>query len=386
MIKTRHILFLQSSSELYGSGKIILQVLRVYRREGLTPVVVLTGPGPLAEQLMAEGFITKIQNLGLLRRKYVNPTGLINRIGKNLKAYKFLSHLHKEFGFELVYSNTLAVIVGALWAKRNRLPHIWHIHEILPGPAPLVKFLSKILDSTTVSPIVVSEAVFNHWSPKLKVAKLEVIHNGIPYEDYLNETSSTKAELGFPVDKLVITMVGRINPGKGQLFFLEIANRISKTYPQCYFVLVGDPFVGYEFIEEEIRQRIIDMGLEKQAKNLGFRTDIPKILAGTDIFVLPSILPDSFPTVILEAMASGKPVIATKSGGAAEMVDEGETGLLIPIGDVEKGFEALSALIDNESLRLKMGSAAITRVLSTFSLNSFEEKIRTHLWQNLRIN
>lgn len=386
MIKSRHVLFLQSSSELYGSGKIILQVLRVYRNEGFTPVVVLTGPGQLAEELKSEGFITKIQNLGLLRRKYVNPAGLFNRVNKNLKAYRFLNQLHREFGFELVYSNTLAVIVGAFWAKRNQLPHIWHIHEILPGPAPLVKLLAKMLDSTTPNPIVVSEAVFNHWATKLKLAKPEVIHNGIPYDEYLQEYANAKKLLGFSVDNLVISMIGRINPGKGQMFFLELASRLTKIYPQCVFMLVGDPFPGYEHIQDEIMREIRVRGLDEKVKNLGFRTDIPIILASSDIFVLPSILPDSFPTVILEAMASGKPIVATRSGGAEEMILDGETGFLLPVGDVEKGVDLLSNLIENESLRLDMGKAGKARVLKEYSLGAFEEKIRIHLWRHLRRN
>lgn len=386
MIKTRHILFLQSSSEQYGSGKIILQVLRLYRSESLTPVVVLTGPGPLVEELKEDGFLVRIQNLGILRRKYVNPAGLLNRFSKNLKAYRFLDQLHSEFKFELVYSNTLAVIVGAYWAKRNRLPHIWHIHEILPGPAPLVKLLSKMIDSSTPRPIAVSEAVSNHWKPKLKLAKMEVVHNAIPYDEFLKTYPTAKSELRLPVNKLIITMIGRINPGKGQLFFLDMASRISKTFPQCHFVLVGDPFPGYEYIQEEIRIAIIEKGISEKVIDLGFRKDISKILAASDIFVLPSILPDSFPTVILEAMASGKPIVATRSGGASEMVIEGETGFLIPIGDVEKGVEEFSKLIENEAMRLEMGKLGRSRVLREYSLKVFEEKIRIHLWQNLRRN
>jgi len=386
MVNSGHILFLQSSSEQYGSGKIILQVLRLYRSEGLTPVVVLTGPGPLVEELKAEGFIVRIQNLGILRRKYVNPAGLLNRLSKNLKAYRFLDQLHSEFRFELVYSNTLAVIVGAYWTKRNRLPHIWHIHEILLGPAPLVKLLSKMIDSSTKSPIVVSQAVFNHWKPKLKLANPEVIHNGIPYDEFLKTYPNAKSELGLPADKLIITMIGRINPGKGQFFFLEMATKISKTFPSCHFALVGDPFPGYEHIQDEIRMTIMEKGLKENVTDLGFRTDIPKVLAASDIFVLPSILPDSFPTVILEAMASGKPIVATRSGGATEMVQDGKTGFLIPVGDVDKGVHALSILIENKEMLLEMGKAGRIRVLKEFSLEAFEEKIKTHLWQHLTRN
>jgi glycosyltransferase involved in cell wall biosynthesis len=386
MTKARNVLFLQSSSELYGSGKIILQVLRTYQLEGFNPVVVLTGPGPIQSYLEAQGISVYIQNLGILRRKYVNPAGLLNRLSKNLSAYRFLSELHQKYRFELVYSNTLAVIVGAYWAKRRQIPHIWHIHEILPGPRPLVKLLASLLDQSTPNPIAVSNAVANHWQPLLKKSRIKVIHNGIPYGSFLKNYASAKSALGFPESSFLIGMIGRINPGKGQLFFLEMANKLATKYPQTHFVLVGDPFHGYEPILEQMMHMIRENGLEKRVSYLGFREDIPEIMAALDFFVLPSILPDSFPTVILEAMAAGKPVIATRSGGASEMVVDGETGLLIPIEDVEKGIEALEKLIQQVNLGQAMGEAGRNRVLSEYSLEAFEEKIKIHLWQHLRKN
>ncbi len=384
MTKTRNVLFLQSSSEHYGSGKIILQVLRVYQNEGFQPVVVLTGPGPVEEDLKRDQIPYHIQNLGILRRKYVNPIGLANRISKNLKAYQFLNKLHRQYQFELVYSNTLAVVVGAYWAKRNQLPHCWHIHEILPGPAPLVKWLSNLLDQTTPAPIAVSQAVGNHWGSMLKKSEIEVIPNGIPYGEFLEAKGKLKEELGLSQETLLIGMVGRINPGKGQLFFLEIAQNLLKTHSNLHFVLVGDPFPGYEPILEEIKEEIRNKSLETRVSYLGFRKDIPELMDSLDIFVLPSVLPDSFPTVILEAMAASKPVLATRSGGASEMIVEGETGFLIPIGEVESGATALDQLIRNKKLRIEMGQAGRARVLSEFSLEAFEEKIKNHLWQHLK--
>lgn len=384
MAKPQNVLFLQSSSELYGSGKIILQVLRLYRREGLNPVVVLTGPGPIQPILEEEGFPVYVHNLGILRRKYVNPSGLLNRLSKNLKAYRFLSDLHRKYNFQLVYSNTLAVIVGAYWAKRNQIQHIWHIHEIIPGPFPLVKLLSKLLDQSTPWPIAVSKAVADHWQPFLKKSKIQVIHNGIPYDAFLKAPATLKSDLGLGEHAVFIGMIGRINPGKGQLFFLEMAEKLAKKHPTSHFVLVGDPFPGYEPILEEVRIVIEEKRLENWVSYLGFRSDIPEVMASLDIFVLPSILPDSFPTVILEAMASGKPVVATRSGGASEMVLDGETGFLIPIGDKEKGLEALEKLVENPELRQSFGEAGRKRVLLEYGLEAFEEKIRTHLWQHLK--
>jgi glycosyltransferase involved in cell wall biosynthesis len=383
MEKHRNILFLQSSSEGYGSGKIILQVLRLYKKEGYHPIVLLTNSGPLQSVLENEGFHVYVQNLGILRRKYVNLTGLLNRLSKNLKAYRFLSELHQKYQFELVYSNTLAVIVGAYWAKRRHIPHVWHIHEILLGPKPLVKMLASLLDQSTSSPIAVSFAVENNWQPLLKKSKIQVIHNGIPYEPFLEDYPEAKKGLGLPSDKVTIGMIGRINPWKGQFFFLELVDQLSKKYPNTHFVLVGDPFSGYEHILEEIKKEIRDKNLEARVSYLGFREDIPRVLAALNIFVLPSILPDPFPTVILEAMAAGIPVVATGSGGASEMVLDGETGFLIPIGNVEKGIEALEKLIQDSDMRQRFGESGRKRVLSEYSLEAFEEKIKTHLCQHL---
>jgi glycosyltransferase involved in cell wall biosynthesis len=386
MTKSRHVLVLQSSSELYGSGKIIFQVLQVYRSEGFIPVVLLTGNGPLADLLQEEGIIVRIKNLGILRRKYVKPAGLLNRLSKNIQAYSYLNQLHQEFHFHLVYSNTLAVVVGAWWARRRNLPHIWHIHEILLGPSPLVIMLAKMLDTTTKEPIVVSQAVENHWKSKLKKSAPTVVYNGIDYDPYLTDFPHPKQNLGIDENRIVITMVGRINPGKGQLFFLEMAERLVADYPSLHFLLVGDPFPGYEYIEEEILQKLKSVHLEKSVSYLGFRKDIPEILAASDIFVLPSILPDSFPTVILEAMAAAKPVIATRSGGASELVLDQETGFLIPMSNVSAGISALTKLIESEALRSKMGQAGRARVLKEFSLEAFEEKIKNHLWRHLGKN
>jgi glycosyltransferase involved in cell wall biosynthesis len=378
------ILLLNSSSDSYGSSKIFLEVARIYVRLGIKVVIVLPQNGELSTALNEIGITVKIKNLGILRRKYVSPTGLLNRMRKNLKAYRYLNELHAEFDFKLVYSNTLAVIVGAYWAQKRSIPHIWHIHEILPGPAPLVSLLTKMLDKSTPEPIVVSQAVADHWSGKVKVAQPTVIHNGIDYADYLKSYPQARTSLGIPEGKIVITMIGRINPGKGQLFFLEMAKKILNSNSNAYFLMVGDPFPGYEKIERDIFHKIQEENLQDSVQYLGFRADIPEILHASDVFVLPSILPDSFPTVILEAMASGKPIVATQSGGASEMVLEGATGYLFPIGNVNKGVEILDKLIKDVDLRIEMGKIARNRVLQEYSLESFEENIINHLWRQVR--
>ena len=381
-----NVLFLHSTSDLYGSARIFFEVIKIYVAAGLKPVVIISREGPLADELREIDVCVKIQNLGVLRRKYNSPLGLINRVGRILKAYFFLNSLHRAYRFDLVYTNTLGVLVGAFWARRNQLPHIWHIHEVLEGPNLLVKLMTYLLDKSTPQPITVSKSVRDFWKQKLRIAQPQIIHNGIPYDGFLEPFPNARKELQIPKESLVITMIGRINPGKGQLFFLELAKRLCATYPQLKFVMVGDAYSGYEAIGDEIKEFIRASKLQDEVIDLGFQKDIPRVLAATDVFVLPSILPDSFPTVILEAMASGKPIVATRSGGASEMLVDGETGYLIPINDINQGVNALIKLILNSELREKFGKAGKDRVLKEFSLESFRVNIENHLWQHLRKN
>ncbi|WP_297338036.1 glycosyltransferase family 4 protein [Algoriphagus sp.] len=378
------ILALHSGADLYGSSRIFLQTLAVFRSQKMEIHVVLPHPGPLVEMLAELGVNVHIQNLGILRRKYFTPWGMFNRLKKSLLAYRFLTRLHQTHQFRFVYSNTLAVTVGAFWAKRNQMPHTWHIHEIIPGPKILLRFLRNLLDQSSAEPIAVSQAVADHWQKYLKKSQIQVIHNGISYEAFLTAQPTLKKELKLDENTVLIGMIGRINPGKGQLFFLQLAELLLSSHQNLHFICVGDPYPGYEWILTELIKEIRNKKLEAKISYLGLRRDIPELMASMDIFVLPSVLPDSFPTVILEAMASGKPIVATQSGGASELVLAGETGFLIPIGDIESGVNALKKLIVDENLRKRMGERGRNRVLAEFSLETFKEKIQNHLWQQLR--
>ncbi|MFC3416613.1 glycosyltransferase family 4 protein [Algoriphagus hitonicola] len=380
------ILALHSGADLYGSSRIFLETLSVFRQQRIEILVILPHSGPLVKKLEELGVEVQIKNLGILRRKYFTSLGLFNRLKRILQAYRFFDRLHQRHQFDVVYSNTLAVTVGAFWAKRNQIPHSWHIHEIIPGPKILLRFLVYLLDQSTPQPIAVSQAVANHWQRRLKISQVKVIHNGLAYDTFLSAKAPLKMELNLAEKTLLIGMIGRINPGKGQVFFLQLAEKLLSAHQNLHFVLVGDPYPGYESILEKIRKEIRNNKLEARISYLGFRRDIPEVMASLDIFVLPSILPDSFPTVILEAMAAGKPIVATQSGGASEMVISGETGFLIPIGDVESGVNGLEKLILDEQLRESMGEKGRNRVLAEFSLEAFKEKIQNHLWQQLRKN
>jgi glycosyltransferase involved in cell wall biosynthesis len=139
-----------------------------------------------------------------------------------------------------------------------------------------------------------------------------------------------------------------------------------------YAIMVGDAYPGYEYYVAELKQSIVDNELGDKVFYIGYRRDIPAILASIDLLVLPSLLPDPLPTVVLEAMASGKPVLATLQGGASEMILEGETGAFMPLDDHKKAAETLrSVLLNTEKMR-EMGQKGNQRVNEYFSLEAFE--------------
>lgn len=365
------VLLLHSSSDLYGAGKILLVVTEILQQAGHTPIVVLSGSGPLSDALQAQGVQVHLIPLGILRRKYANLSGIWNRLQTLRKAYQSLKQLIQEEKIDLLYSNTTAVLVGA-WLQRSLgIKHVWHIHEILPQ-AWLSRFLGYWIQRTSDAVIVVSDAVAKHWQDYIQPEKIRRIYNGIDYTPYTTINNNTLRSQLLPTDKnLLVGMIGRVHHWKGQDYFLEIASHLNKQYPNLHFVMVGDAFPGNEYLYERLDQLKEAYQLQEVVTDLGYRTDIPDILQALDIFILPSIAPDPFPTVLLEAMASGKPVVATAHGGATEMIEPNQSGVLIPWNDAATAANMMMPLLNDASTRTAMSQAARNRVIKTFSKEAF---------------
>lgn len=366
---------LHSSSDMYGASKIFLITTLLLRDAGHEVCVVLSEEGALAEEIRKEGLDVHIIRLGILRRKYFNPKGLIDRLQVTRSAYRTLKYLAKQKQINHIYSNTTAVLVGAWVARKLKIFHTWHIHEIIAKPKWLAWILGAMVGKYADQIIVVSQAVKEFWSQMIPDKYLTVIYNGIDYSSYKGAEPSLRRELSISENSVLIGMIGRISLWKGQGYFLEIAKHLTQTHPDLNFVIAGDAFPGSEQLVKEMQQKIKTLGLQNHVYTLGFRTDVPEILASLDIFILPSILPDPLPTVILEAMASGKPVVATAHGGACEMVKDTETGFLIPWDDAAKAADIMLPLIPEKELHLEMGSKGRKRVFEHFSLEAFRNNM-----------
>lgn len=373
----RKILILHSSSDLYGASRILLFTVSLLKAEGHEIFVALSDKGPLNDELKALGVRVFEVRLGILRRKYFTVKGVFNRVNVMRRALKDLKEICLNNAIDLIYSNTTGVLVGALLARKTKTTHIWHVHEIIENPRWLKRFLGFVLRRYADKIVVVSQAVKAAWASCIPEHLFAVIHNGIDHLPFVDVKSTLREEINANLDDVVIGMIGRVHPWKGQDYFLKIAAKIHSKHPNVRFVMVGDAFPGNEYLYEKLERIKIDLGLISCVTDLGFRTDIPNIMCGLDVFILPSILPDPFPTVILEAMAATKPVVATSHGGASEMVLDGQTGVLIPWDDEEAAYSRVKNVIENASLRKQMGDSAKERLLEKFTLASFKKRFIT---------
>ena len=388
-MKQKNILLLHSSSDLYGASKIFLQTVRLLQNNGHNCFVVLSDEGPLAAKVRAIGVNVQIINLGIIRRKYFNVPGVVNRFKKWAQASRLLKSIIEKENIDIVYSNTAAVLIGGWVVSRikksgSTVQHYWHIHEIIEKPKFLYRFIVWLMQAKSDKIIMVSGAVTNHWvgiGGKVNTVlqnKSTLIYNGIEPLMPSNK-NSYREKLNIPQDAIVIGMAGRIHYWKGQSYFLAIAKSLllkNATKKPLYFIIAGDAFPGYEYLVENITHFIKENKLGDQVFYTGFENEMDCFYRSIDLLMLPSQLPDPLPTVVLEAMQYSKPVISTPQGGALEMIVNNESGIFIPMQDAHKAADQILAILHN-NLLIKMGEAAKQRVHSQFTQSVFEQKITT---------
>jgi glycosyltransferase involved in cell wall biosynthesis len=167
---------------------------------------------------------------------------------------------------------------------------------------------------------------------------------------------------GVQAQGLLVGTVGRLHPQKGFASLLAAVARVRERLPAIRLLLVGGGALRRDLVA-----RAEALGLAEVVIFAGSRGDVPEILAALDLFVLPSLW-EGLPNAVLEAMAAGLPVVATAAGGTPEVVVDGETGLLVPPGDVTALAEAIERLLRDPGLRRKMGEAGRKRVEGHFTI------------------
>lgn len=369
-----NILYLHAGAEMYGADKVLLELITGLDKSIYNPVVVLPEKGPLCTELKRIGVDVTIVPYPILRRRYFNFKGLVNYLIELKRYTKELRKIVEANKISLIHSNTLAVLEGWILAKELKIPHIWEVHEIIESPAFFNKFTCRLLKDTTLV-VAVSQAVKQHLmnSKMINNDLVRVIYNGVDSSRFRPgiDTSLLRNELSIPESASVVGMIGRVNSWKGQEDLVKAANHFMGEMKDAYLVIVGSAFRGEEWRKEALGADVARSPYADRMRVLDYRSDTEVLYNLFDVLVLPSIRPDPLPTVVLEAMSSGIPVVGYRHGGICEMVDEGENGFLVNVKDIDGLARKIGYLLREDEIRARMGKASRDILLSTFSLDAY---------------
>ena len=366
-----NVLFVSSGGRLAGAERCLLEATSALARGRVRPLVVVPDAGRLSVELAARGIDVRIMELGVARsRTELRSPMLLLRLLQQLPAVLQLAFLIRRERIHLVHSNSSAVFAGAVAALLTRRPHVWHVREMLLPKGALSAFLRWLIPRLSHRVVCISMAVkdqFGNCSPEQQ-QKLRLVADGIDVDKFLRMAQAREPGSDGPPR---VGMNSRINPWKGQRTFVGAAARVRTLFPETRFFIVGECLDVYRPLRDEIVELSERLGLDGHLTLTGYLPydQVARLLASYDVFVLPSSAPEPLGIVMLEAMACGKPVVATNQGGPLDVVQHGVTGLLVPPDDPAALAEAIATLLSSEDTRRAMGRAGAARVRALFTLD-----------------
>ena len=370
----KRILYLHAGAEMYGADKVLLELIKGLDHKEFEAHVILPNDGVLVEVLRQVGAKVSVLDYPILRRKYFNPKGIADYIRSYNFYAKQIALYARQHSIDMVHNNTAAVLEGIYLKRKLKLPLIWHVHEIIVKPKAISDFINMLMGRYADKIVTVSQAVANHikQSPFIKDSQVEVIYNGVDNTVYYPmDASSIREKFDIAQDALVIGMIGRVNAIKGQNDFIEAVEPLLEKNEKAVAFLAGGVFPGEEWRLEELDKRIASSSVVSQIHRIDYYDKTSELYNMFDIFVLPSIKPDSLPTVVLEAMACSKPVVGYNNGGIAEMVVDDKSGYLVKPNRPQELSNAISLLLDSSEKREKFGRVGYQRQRELFSLESY---------------
>jgi glycosyltransferase involved in cell wall biosynthesis len=367
----KRVLFVDHATALAGGEISLLMLLEHLDRAQWEPHLACFG-GPLADRAAAQGIPVHLAPLPRLRRSWRAPVDLA-------AGARTLARIVRHTGADiLVAFSVRAVIYAAPAALLTRTPYVWYRNDFWLGESePRCAWLEragKALYCTLAAHVVANSQATAQQQPCGH--KITVVHNGIRVQrfDPGMDGNVFRQEHGIPQDALVLGIVGRLNPIKGQDRFLRVLAHVLENAPDAWGLVVGGAIFGEDAYADGLLALAKELGVAERVTFTGQLADPALALAAMDLFVQPCD-PEALGLVNLEAMAMGKAVVGYAQGSLPEIVVDGETGRLAPPGDEEALARATSALLHDPALRAAWGRAGRARAEACFDIRRMARQV-----------
>lgn len=365
--KNKKILFVINNLKIGGAEKLVVDQINFLAKNGIT-VELLTLILPNKQTF-------DIRINPVVRRHDFN----FNKV--NLRAIFKVRNFLKKNNFDIVishlfFANTLVRLASIfLFSKKPKI--IVYEHNVYSKVKKAKHlFIDFVLSFFTDRIIAVSGAVKNYLEKSgINGNRINVVKNGISFDfiGLLKPREKIRKEMGFDDDNILIISVGHINTQKGYEFLIQAAEKIVIQNLNIFFLICGfDDTVYARNLAEEVRLK----GLSPNVRFLGIRDDVLDMINAADIFFMPSRW-EGLSIALLEAMAMGKAIAASNIDSIAEIIEDGQDGILFETGDIEKIANALRDLTKDVELRRKYGENSATKVKK----HSIENNVRNLLEQ-----
>jgi glycosyltransferase involved in cell wall biosynthesis len=375
------ILFVDQSGALGGGELSLLEIAKHWRE---TCRVVLLSDGPFRALLKKVAVPVTVLA--------VPPafTGIARERGglRELRAMTPILRLVRRLaqlaeGHDLIYANTQkAMIVAALAGRLARKPVIWHLRDILSsdhfGRAQrwaAVRSANLWISRVVANSMATADAFVTAGGDR---ARVSVVYNGFDPAAF-GLTSDERqmrlrGDLGLGREPLVAAF-GRLSPWKGQHVLIEAL----KLLPGVHALIVGAALYGEDAYAEELQRQVRTMNLADRVHFLGFRNDIPDLMGLASVVVHTSVAPEPFGRVLVEGMLAKRPVVASRAGGAVEVIEDGASGMLVPPADPGALARAVAGLLSDSAQARRIAVNGYERACRLFSLQAMLARIEREI-------
>ncbi len=348
----------------------ILRMAAALKHRGVDTVVAIPqGTGAFGD-LLEEAGVPYHRVPGMRRlRATANPLSHLEWLAQLCGSIRRLVCLMRHEGIDVVHQNDVTQVQGAIAGRLAGCGVVWHINGM---PYPLVWKSFKPLVYLVPHVVAASSRAMGREymgsGGDVLYRPVEVLYPPIdvPGPSDPGARGRLRSELGIPKDSPMIMTVGNLYPTKGHLYFVRAAAAVKEQFPDARFVVVGQTLEGRTKYAGRLHGEARTLGVKDAMVFTGFRSDVPDILQAADVLVQPS-LSESFGMSIAEGLAAGLPVVASDVGGVPEIIQDGETGILVPPRDPDAIASGVASLLEDREHAASMAARGRDRIREMFS-------------------